>query len=189
MEDFKIPLRLGNSTGVDFDPIRFAVLTSLVAFLDLALLVFACYIFFKIYRLFQFKDHWLLVSIAFQILAFACILVANINAVVGAYQDSDHFLNSDLGAFVHDQIETLKVLFIFSAFACDVHKWCIFIAASGTSAPDNEFSNEEDIFSKRKRILGRVLILVLVGITLVYVVLSIVRLAADPDSSILESTQ
>lgn len=104
----------------------------LTALLAACLLVFAVYLIFSIYKLVKLHDIPMLLSIVSITLALACLFTFCVMDIWSLYlTDPEAFLNTALGTNVTEQIDALKVMFIFCAFLFDLYKWCIFIAATG----------------------------------------------------------
>lgn len=96
----------------------------------LCLLVFACFLIFKIYKLVKFSDPPMLLSIISITIALALLLAFCGLDIASFYAADDDFLNTNLGTDMTEQLDRLKVMLIFCAFVFDLHKWCVFIAAT-----------------------------------------------------------
>ena len=113
---------------------HFKLLTalSIVTVLDIGLLSFACYLVYKIYKLLKFTDIPILLSIISITLALLFLLAFCIMDITSFNVSNDNFLNTVMGVNTSEQVDRLKVMFIYCAFVFDLYKWCIFIAATGT---------------------------------------------------------
>ena len=98
--------------------------------MSLILLVVSLYLTLKIYRLVQFRDPSLLLSITSITLALICIVSYAVLSSVGNYAEPDTFFATLPGLTLIQQLFRVGVMFIFCAFVFDLYKWCIFIVAT-----------------------------------------------------------
>ena len=115
-----------------------------MAFLDFGLLIFSSYLVYKIYTLVKFSDKPMLFSIIAIEMSLFLLLIFCILDIISFKVNDDNFLNTGLGLSMMEQIDRLKVMFIYCAFVFDLYKWCIFIAATGTT-----ISQTKDIMKNR----------------------------------------
>ena len=111
----------------DFDPIRIVTTETFKQFVNCILLGISIYLITKIYRLLRLKDPSLLISIVSITLALICIISGSVVYCIFLYKE--FYTYEEMYPFkrLQSQLEALKVMFIFSAFVCDIYKWCIFI--------------------------------------------------------------
>lgn len=150
----------------------------LTALLAACLLVFAVYLIFSIYKLVKFHDVPMLLSIISIALALACLVTFCVMDIWSLYLDDPRaFLNTALGTNVTEQIDALKVMFIFCAFVFDLYKWCIFVAATSQTISVNK-----DLLQVRHKQLQVALVGVQSLIVATSLTFSIAIIATSPDT-------
>ena len=107
--------------------------SSIAASLDLLLLSFACYLSFKVYKLVKFTDLPMLLSIISIAISLVCMLAFQIWSILGDLQSQSGFFNSNIADCIANSFDTMKLTFLFFAFTFDLYKWCVFLAATGTT--------------------------------------------------------
>lgn len=105
-------------------------MNSLMALITLCLFFFSLYLVVKIYKLVQFNDPTLLLSIVSVTLSLACMEAFCIMDSVRMYAPEDSEIVTWNYVTLMEQIDAFKVLFIYLAFLCDLYKWCLFIIAT-----------------------------------------------------------
>ena len=100
------------------------------AILILCLLSFTVYLIFKIYKLVQLRDPTLLLSVVSIGLSLACMETFCIMDSLRMFADADSPVNTWTYVTWQEQVDSLKVMFLYSAFMFDLYKWCLFIIAT-----------------------------------------------------------
>lgn len=112
---------------------KLLVMLSLNSLLDLCLLAFATYLIIKIYKLIKFTDIPMFLSIISIAMALLCLFIFCLMDIISFYQEEESFLNTPFGINIAEQVDSLKVMFIYCAFVFDLYKWCLFLIATGTT--------------------------------------------------------
>jgi hypothetical protein len=107
--------------------ISFGILASLFLF------VAAMYLLVKIYRIVHFKgDPALILSITSISLALACMFTYDSLDMIRILSfDKDLFIHFEIHSTLVNEIDQMKVMFLFLSLVFDVYKWSIFLASTG----------------------------------------------------------
>jgi hypothetical protein len=91
------------------------------------------YLIFKIYRIVHLKgDPALLMSIVSITIALACMMAFNFLGVLRVFSwDNEPFIKFHINGVLLNQIDRLKLAFMFLSLVFDVYKWSIFLASTG----------------------------------------------------------
>jgi len=112
-----------------------------------------------------------IISIAVSLL---CLFAFQIWSIIGDLQGTSGFFNSNRADCIANSFDSMKLTFLFFAFTFDLYKWCVFIAATGTT------KNKELLESRTKK-LTIVLIVTQISIFLAFSVFIIgVLLSGSP---------
>ena len=130
--------------------------------LNLVLVFASSFLVVKVYKLVQFQDMPLLLSIISITLSLICFFCYNTMQLVRTIESNyyygwdEYFLNTGRGVNLILAVDQLKVMFTFCAFVFDLYKWCVFIVAtSQTVKSSGEEGNE-----KKQRLMVRILYIV-----------------------------
>ena len=118
--------------------------------LNLVLVFASGFLVMKVFKLVQFQDMPLLLSIISITLALICFFCYNCMLLISTIDSNYYygwdkdFLNTDRGVNLTLAVDQLKVMFTFCAFVFDLYKWCVFIVAtSQTVKSKGEEGNEK----------------------------------------------
>ena len=137
-------------------------------------MTFSSYLVYKVYKLVKYEDLPMLLSIISITLSLICLVVFQVWAIIGDFQDEHGYFNSNIADCIANIFDTFKLIFLFFAFTFDLYKWCIFIAATGT------VQNKELLDSRTKK-LTIALIVTQISIFLIFTVFIIgVLLQGNP---------
>lgn len=95
------------------------------------------YLVYKVYKLVKWTDLPMLLSIISITLALVFLLIFCIIDLVSMTQPADAWLNTKVGSQFTEAFDDIKIMFMFTAFLFDLYKWCIFLAVTSQSEPDN----------------------------------------------------
>ena len=132
--------------------LSFGILASLFLF------VAAIYLLVKIFRIVHFKgDPGLILSITSISLALACMFTFYSLDMARILSFDEDFFILEIDVTITNQIDRMKVMFLFLSLVFDVYKWSIFLASTGVH-------NSPTYFEDRERLLTNILIVVQVTI-------------------------
>lgn len=112
---------------------KLLIVIGIASIIDCGLLIFAFYLVFKVYKLVKFTDMPMLLSIIAITLSLILLLVFCAFDIASLYVPETDWFNRSEGTIITEQIDRLKVMFIYCAFIFDLYKWCVFIAATSKS--------------------------------------------------------